>query len=671
MVLEKSKSLLFSDSDSDDNESSSEEGPGASRKASPTLGGAQSIAAPTAVSKASLNDTAKESALGNAQVEAAMENAADSAAPSAGVASSEVSRADEEEQTPSPPARNSAVAAAADSKTLPADTAVSARPSAATPAGAPTVKAATAPVAAENDGAIIERSAAPWVSAQHPPSMATLAGSRTSLPAKTAAAGVGGVRRRPLTLGRPGMPPAKVTMPIAGGRAAWNKFLATTNEPEASTAAPSSLAVDGQDDKAGESAEGGDGEGDGDGELGEDTAAAAATAEKLAARGPRGFKNAADAQEGPNKGPAGAFSGNAMWRLAAGASSPGNRARSGVAANGHGGYSNPLAAMRAGGGTGATSGGGGAGGILGGDAMVNPLAGLRGAASMGGAGTANPLARGRGARPGGGGGIGNPMLRCAGGVGGIGGNSNPLARGGLNAGGGMGGNSNPLARGRSNTGGGMGGDHSPLARGRSNTGDGGGGSGGVLSSLAVTASRPSSLPPPPLKTERRSAGEGSSASPVRTSAVPPPGHTDTKSGVLLGGAAAVLTASAAVISVAPSARDCSGDTAAALVTAQDVAETAAGDYSAAAVAAPSAPSVGGEQSAEVGEALEGDGDGPAEFRAIGDTCRWRAGGMAPRMPRRAVHRIEEIPAPGKAKVGGLVVSVVHHLVIYFFHLWYL
>lgn len=272
---------------------------------------------------------------------------------------------------------------------------------------------AAAPAEGEGRGAV-EPSPAPrnysrFASSTLPSTTAVLAGGGGS--------GVG--RPRSTALGRPGMQSAKVAMPIAGGRAAWSKFLATTTQGESEE--PAAAAADGGDgerEKEGgdaSSADGDKGVGASGSKAGNVVAAASGNhAATLAAKGPRGFTSPAQSQEGPNKGPAGAFSGNSMWRLAGGTSAAATR--SGVAANGHGGYSNPLAAMRAAGNGGGaeTSSGGGAGG----GGVVNPLAGLRGATGMGGAGVSNPLARGRGPRAGGsraGGGMANPMLRNGGG----------------------------------------------------------------------------------------------------------------------------------------------------------------------------------------------------------------------------------------------------------------
>lgn len=202
--------------------------------------------------------------------------------------------------------------------------------------------------------------------------------------------GVVGARPRSM-LGRSGTLASKVTMPIVGGRAAWNKFLADADVNDDAAASTVGVDEDAQEDGS------------------DDANAESDTPQRLSeARAPRGFKQPIG-QGGPNKGPAGAYSGNAMWRLAGGAKSAAGRAKAGVSANGHGGYSNPLAAMRAGGGgsgfpasrePGATN-------------IANPLAGLRGASGMGGAGVSNPLARRRGgpsSRMGAGNAMANPML---------------------------------------------------------------------------------------------------------------------------------------------------------------------------------------------------------------------------------------------------------------------
>lgn len=440
--------MMFSDSDSDSDNDRSSAGEASHQAASTFGGGAHSIAALSAV-------------LTDAEVERAMEDHADGAASSVFSSSKESVAADgyatapamtpPSQPTPPPAASPSPATISAEAAPRAEETAVVSAPSA--PDGTGPITADSSAVAGAAAQAVrgkssgVEPSAASWASAQArsstPPSQALTkaAPAAAALPSKTTAGGVGAGRGRPSTLGRPGMAPAKVTMPIAGGRAAWNKFLAGTAPgesasddpgPSTATAEASADGSGGQRADTGASAEGGKG---GGGEGPEESDSADEQAEILATRGPRGFKNAADSQEGPNKGPAGAFSGNAMWRLSAGAASAASRARSGVAANGHGGYSNPLAAMRAGGGGGSTAvaSGSAADGALGGGGVANPLAGLRGAASMGGAGMANPLARGRGrgAKPGGAGGIANPMLRG----GGTGGAPNPLARGSTASGG--------------------------------------------------------------------------------------------------------------------------------------------------------------------------------------------------------------------------------------------
>ena len=406
IALAKSKSLLFSDSDSDSDNDGSSTGEVSRQAASSSFGDAESIAALSAVSK-----VFREGRDVNPTDDAA---ASSSSSPAVFHAS-----------------RNTPATA---SKTMPPPPPPPAEVPDTAGAGVVDGSAATgaATQAVHGKSTVVEPSAAPRVSVQGLSSTSTShttakAGPAAGLSATASAGGLGGARGRPSALGRPGMAPAKVSMPIVGGRAAWNKFLASTAPGESGSDVPGASTANASADSGGQgtgdgaSAEGGSEDGD----LTADAAAVEEQDEVLAARGPRGFKSAAESQEGPNKGPAGAFSGNAMWRLAAGASSAANRTRSGVAANGHGGYANPLAAMRAGG-TGASGAGsgGGADGAAGGGAVANPLAGLRGAASMGGAGRANPLARGRGARPGGAGGVANPMLR--GGV--AGGTANPLAR---------------------------------------------------------------------------------------------------------------------------------------------------------------------------------------------------------------------------------------------------
>lgn len=288
-----------------------------------------------------------------------------------------------------------------------------------------------------------------------------------------------GLARPRSMLGRPGRAPVKVNMPIVGGRAAWNKFLASEKAEETDAAGAavnsSSSAADATTTNGGSCKQ--------DGNATASTAAsdvgdslAGAGTERVSEEGvvangvagdecvsaverrgpPRGFKAPVTA-EGPNKGPAGAFSGNSMWRLAGGSSSASSAAKNSLAANGHGGYSNPLAAMRANGGAaaeGSASGGAGSGAA---ENVANPLAGLRGVGGTAGMVRANPLARGS---------VANPLTR-----GGAGGTLNPLARGGRSggpragseravggsaAGGGAGGGSaynvNPLRRGNTTVG---------------------------------------------------------------------------------------------------------------------------------------------------------------------------------------------------------------------------
>lgn len=228
-----------------------------------------------------------------------------------------------------------------------------------------------------------------------------------------------GAGRGRLTLGRPGTVPAKVSMPIVGGRAAWNKFLAEAG-PDGSPDKGEKDAAQALSKTRNVEDEEGDAEGKDEDRLAEKVAV-------LETKGPRGFKEPISV-DGPNKGPAGAFSGNSMWRLSNNTATAANRMQSGIAANGHGGYSNPLAAMRAGNSPAAAR--RSAGGLAVGGGVANPLAGFRGAAGMGGAGVANPLARG-GRRPTGGG-LANPMLGRGGvmriGVGGAqNSTTNPLA----------------------------------------------------------------------------------------------------------------------------------------------------------------------------------------------------------------------------------------------------
>lgn len=230
-------------------------------------------------------------------------------------------------------------------------------------------------------------------------------------------------------LGAVGRSPAminpKMPLPIVGGRAAWSKFLSG-----AANASQESGGDGGVGDKEearhtgasrGDSSSEGDGEDSGDGSK-VTTAAADAAGGKaevgttLGFRGPpRGFREPVGL-DGPNKGPAGAFAGNRMWRLAGGAGAAASRARVGLAANGHGGYSNPLAAMRVNVGANASNGSPGlrrhsegSGPVSSESAVMNPLLSSRGAAP---GSIANPLSGyrvGRASVPGSMG-VTNPLL---------------------------------------------------------------------------------------------------------------------------------------------------------------------------------------------------------------------------------------------------------------------
>ena len=201
--------------------------------------------------------------------------------------------------------------------------------------------------------------------------------------------------RKHSSLGRHDQPSMKVNMPIVGGEAAWNKFLM-----DAAAEGEGTRRIDEGGGAAGSAFNDGKAQGNGDAEE-KDCEEAGNGDEKypldIDERAPRGFKNPIQA-EGPNKGPAGAFSGNSMWRLAGGAASAANRARSGLEVNGDGGFSNPLAAMRASSARKRPETGAAEGGAARGGASLNPISGLRGAATMNGAGIANPLARGRNLR---------------------------------------------------------------------------------------------------------------------------------------------------------------------------------------------------------------------------------------------------------------------------------
>eukprot|EP00904_Undaria_pinnatifida_P006985 jgi/Undpi1/3416/HiC_scaffold_16.g06789.m1 len=364
--------------------------------------------------------------------------------------------------------------------------------------------------------------------------------------------------------------------------------------------------LEGEDDVNGEQA---------DAETEPETAVNIAARTAANAKGPRGFKNPVGL-EGANKGPAGAFSGNSMWRLAGGASAAAGRAKSGVAANGHGGYSNPLAAMRAGG-----SGQGHDPAAARGGAVANPLAGFRGGVGMGGAGVVNPLARGRSARPAAGG-MTNPML----GLGGA----------GLRGGGG-GRTANPLARGLNGAGGGGGGGLLSPTSGVANAfkaqlspprsprviGDRGGDDGDEDASRP----RPTSLPlySPPLQ-------RPASSSPVASSAPPSPAAERAGWGVA---AAAAVEAKRAVDDAASGAAGGGGDV--------DVVEAES-------------------RAAGAGDELRGGGVPRGFGRIPGGTNGTRPKSGLPRPPRRQARALQQIGNdvdrdPGQAMVSGVVMAL--------------
>ncbi|CAM9676489.1 unnamed protein product, partial [Ectocarpus sp. 4 AP-2014] len=602
-AIETSKSIVFSDSDSEVDNGGSTTGSNDSAKETPTSGGdVQPMAALSAVStvfarQRSGDKKGETAVLGNKQADSSSSSSSSSVS---GAVSAEVLDSDRKADGPAASVSRleeagsgdgggtATTASKEDRQGLPSyqDALAAGAASAAAAAAVPRPvrpdvgpeavdDGAAAPAEGEGRGTVEPSSAPqnclrPFSSSTIPSTMAVLAG------------GGGGGRPRSAALGRPGMPSAKVTMPIAGGRAAWNKFLATTAQggPEESAAAADG---DGEREKkeGGEalSAEGEAGVGASGSMAGNAVAAGSGNhAATLAAKGPRGFTNPAQSQEGPNKGPAGAFSGNSMWRLAGGTAAGAGRARSGVAANGHGGYSNPLAAMRAGGSGGGaetSSGGGGGGGV------VNPLSGLRGAASMGGAGVSNPLARGRGPIAGG---------RRVGGM------ANPMLRGG-------------------------GGDVGGLARG---TG------GGVppFSSSGGTTGRTAPPPPPPRDNE-------GSLSPGPAT-MPPLSSSPTE----MGGAPAIPAA----MSWGPSP------------SSADTTTAAAGNDGHATEAAASTG--GGEGNAAMRRG-GGSERPPTEFRAISSNGSWPTdGALVP--PRRRAAAREAQPhsvterGPGQEKVGGLV-----------------
>ena len=222
--------------------------------------------------------------------------------------------------------------------------------------------------------------------------------------------------RKHSSLGRRGQPLVKVNMPIVGGQAAWNKFLA-----DAVAEGEGTCRIE-DDDAAGSAFHGDEARGSVDAEKDGEKKEYGDDQDPLhIERAPRGFKNPVQA-EGSNKGPAGAFSGNSMWRLAGGATSAANHTRSGLKVNGDGGFSNPLAARRASSARKTPEIGKAEGGAARGGESLNPLSGLRGATAMNGVGIANPLARGRSLRLGTAGAVNLPLD-------GIGaGTTNPMAR---------------------------------------------------------------------------------------------------------------------------------------------------------------------------------------------------------------------------------------------------
>ncbi|CAB1096470.1 unnamed protein product [Ectocarpus sp. CCAP 1310/34] len=602
-AIETSKSIVFSDSDSEVDNDSSTRASNESPNQSPTSGGdVQPMAALSAVStvfarQRSGDKKGETAVLGNKQ--------ADSSSSVSGAVSAEALDSDRKADGPVASVSRSEEAASGDrggtattaskedrqglpsyQDALAAGTAAAAAAAVPRPAGPGAGPEAVddrgaAPAEVEGRGTV-EPSPAPQ-NYLRPLSSSTLPSTMAVLAGGGGGGGGGGGRPRSSALGRPGMPSVKVTMPIAGGRAAWNKFLATTAQGESEESAAAADGDGGRAEKEG--GEGSSAEEAGVGASGPKASNAVAAgsgnhAATLAAKGLRGFTNPAQSQEGPNKGPAGAFSGNSMWRLAGGTAAETGRARSGVAANGHGGYSNPLAAMRAagsGGGAETSSGGGGGGG-----GGSNPLAGLRGAASMGGARVSNPLARSRGPRAGGSraGGVANPMLRSGGG-----------------------------------------GDVGGLARGTV---------GGVpLFSSSVRTTGRTAPPPPPPRDDEGSLSPGPAT-------MPPLSSSPTE----MGGAPAIPVA----MSWGPSPS--SADTTAA----------AAGDDGDATEAAASTG--GGEGNAAMRRG-GGSERPPTEFRAIGSNGSWPTDGALVPPRRRAAargaqpHSVTERD-PGQEKVGGLV-----------------
>lgn len=461
MAMATSETILFSDSDTDNDHSTS---PGAASRGSFTFGESTSIPALPVLSVGSaLNKSLAGSYTSEDDVEATatekMKSAAEdaSAAASSAVLSSsssssstrgagsnghragsvkDLKTADAAVATGSAPAPLRPPPKRAVSKVDDLTPAASAKVSSViTPSSAP--PAAISESASSSEGAAISESEDPGVGDVEGAAVAPAATDgdyirkvapsaaprpASSFMARTAPVALspkfgGKGRRARSSLGRLGaVGGAKVTIPIAGGRAAWTKFLATAAAaPEGADcnddAATSAFCDDGEghgDAAAAPALTGGDGA-DLVGSKDGSSAVVGEAASPSEARGMRGFDKPVS-HDGPSKGPAGAFTGNAMWRLAGGGRGGGagayaSRARSGVAANGHGGYSNPLAAMRAAPDRTTTSAPEPRNTAEEGRGIVaNPISGLRGAASIGGAGVANPLARGRGRgpRPGGG-----------------------------------------------------------------------------------------------------------------------------------------------------------------------------------------------------------------------------------------------------------------------------
>ncbi|CAN0123375.1 unnamed protein product, partial [Ectocarpus sp. 8 AP-2014] len=335
-AIETSKSIVFSDSDSEvDNDGSTRES-NESPNESPTSGGdVQPMAALSAVStvfaRQRSDDKKGETAvLGNKQADSSVSSSSSSVS---GAVSAEVLDSDSKADDPAASMSRSEEAGSGDERGkattaskedrqgLPSyQDALAAGAAAAAavhrPAGPDTGPeavddGAAAPAEGEGRGTV-EPSPAPQnylrtlSSSTSPSTMAVLAGGSGG------GGGGGGGRPRSSALGRPGMPSAKVTMPIAGGRAAWNKFLATTAQGESEESAAAADGDGEREEKEGVEASSGEGDagvGASGSKAGNAVAAASGNhAATLAAKGPRGFTNPAQSQEGPNKGPAGAFS---------------------------------------------------------------------------------------------------------------------------------------------------------------------------------------------------------------------------------------------------------------------------------------------------------------------------------------------------------------------------